>query len=177
MAIDATIDKLREDVGYIPFAVGASNWTIGNGAAKLANASNASRAIEKAKDAYDKAAELVSGSQEMADVFPSLTIDRVGLFTMLASPFNTDAGDVVETAREMIPLIDNFKETLDKWDVMSAFEDVWQNRAALCQTVGLGREAKACMEVASQYDTAYFEALDNTWYNPAHQAKEPSPTA
>lgn len=161
--IDAAIDKLREDVSYIPFAVGASNLTMGVGAGKLANADNASRAISSAQRAHEKAAELVRENADLSSVFPSLHIDKVGMFRMLASPFNPDAGDAVKEAKAMLPLIDEFKNSLDEWDVMAAFETIWQNRAAACQALGMDSEAKICAEVAKEYDSAYFEALHRSW--------------
>lgn len=172
--IDAAIDDLREHVAYIPFAVGMNNITPPS-AAKLANAGNASRAIEKARHAHEKTAALVADSQDLAKTFPSLSINHVSLFTMLGSPLTSDGSTAVKAAREMLPLIDDFKQSLDKWDVMSAFETIWQNRAATCQVLGLHEEARICSEVAAQYDVVYFEALDQSWEAKPKMEAERSP--
>lgn len=162
-SIDEAALALREAVSYVPFAVGASNLTIGAGAGKLYNANNASRAIEKAHDLHGKVSDLIAAHPDLQEHFPTLDMRKVGMFSMLGSPITEDAGEAVSKAKEMLPKIDEFRQSLDSWDVMAAYEDIWKNRAAACQALGLQAEAKVCVEVATQYDSAYFEALDTAW--------------
>ncbi|MCZ7861873.1 hypothetical protein O9X98_10840 [Agrobacterium salinitolerans] len=168
--IDEAVVALREAVSYVPFAVGASNLTLGAGAGKLANASNASGAIKKAHVLHGKVSELIAKHPDLQEHFPTLDMQKVGTFSMLGSPITPGAGDAVTKAKDMLPKIDEFRKSLDSWDVMAAYEDIWKNRAAACQALGLEAEAKVCAEVATQYDSAYFEALAVSWAQPQKKA-------
>jgi hypothetical protein len=174
--IDGAILELREAVSYIPFAVGASNHTLGAGAGKLYNANNASSAIKKVHHLHGKVLDLIAENPNIDNHFPSLDIRKVGLVSMLGSPITSDAGDAVAQANEMLPKIDEFRKSLDSWDVMAAYEDIWKNRSSACQILGLDAEANVCAEVATQYDSAYFEALDAAWTEPNSADKQISKT-
>ena len=173
--IDRSVIVLRDAIAYIPFAVGANNATAMGTAAKLANSSNASGAINKARNAYETCATLLADSPELLRRFPRLEVKSVGLFPLMAAPFDGGSANAASDAKEMLPLVDQFREELNSFDVMEAFQGVWQDRAAICHALGLATEARVCADVASEYDSSYFEKLDALWRNPEKTARaEPS---
>jgi len=161
--LDSSLSRLKEVLSEATVAATFNNVTpIGTGA-KLAQSANVVLIFEKAKEIVQQITTLVDSRPELRDAFPSLEVDGVGHLSALATPFSSEQSEAVEQAKSVIESINEFRKTMNEWDVIEAYQSVWQKRSEICSRLGLYEESEAASKVAEEYDRSHLERLEQAW--------------